>query len=232
MGGENLMSDAILKAVNVDRIFPIVGGEGFQALKNVSLEIPRNTLTILKGPSGSGKTTLMNILGALDTPTNGSVFFDDSEISAYRPAKRDAFRKKNCGFVFQAVSLIPMMTAYENVEFSWLLAGNKKNGKDRIKECLSLVGLEKRMNHMPQEMSGGEQQRVAIARAMVHRPKIIFADEPTAELDSNTSLAMVQMFKTMVEKEGITIVMTTHDTGLMGAADVLFELKDGEMQHG
>lgn len=225
------MSEAIITATNVNRIFPVVGSDGFQALKEVSLTIQKNTLTILKGPSGSGKTTLMNILGTLDQPTSGTVFFDRDEISSFRPGKRDKFRKQKCGFVFQSVSLIPMMSAYENVEFAWLLAGNKKNGKDRIKECLTLVGLDKRMSHMPQEMSGGEQQRVAIARAMVHRPKIIFADEPTAELDSNTSLAMVSLFKTLVEKEGITVVMTTHDTGLMGAADVLFELKDGELIH-
>ena len=225
------MSEAMITAANVNRIFPVVGGDGFQALKEVSLTIQKNTLTILKGPSGSGKTTLMNILGTLDQPTSGTVFFDQDEISSFRPAKRDKFRKQKCGFVFQSVSLIPMMSAYENVEFAWLLAGNKKNGKERIKECLTLVGLDKRMSHMPQEMSGGEQQRVAIARAMVHRPRIIFADEPTAELDSNTSLAMVSLFKTLVEKEGITVVMTTHDTGLMGAADALFELKDGELIH-
>lgn len=225
------MSESIITATNVNRIFPIVGSEGFQALKDVSLAIKKDTLTILKGPSGSGKTTLMNILGALDQPTSGSVFLDGKEISSYGAGRRDKIRKQKCGFVFQSVSLIPMMSAYENVEFAWLLAGNRKNGKDRIKECLTLVGLEKRMSHMPQEMSGGEQQRVAIARAMVHRPKIIFADEPTAELDSNTSIAMVALFKTLVEKEGITVVMTTHDTGLMGAADVLFHLKDGELIH-
>lgn len=225
------MKDAILKAVNVNRIFPVAGQAGFQALKDITMEIPKGTLTILKGPSGSGKTTLMNILGALDNPTSGSVYFEQEEISAYHSAKKDKFRKIMCGFVFQSVSLIPMMSAYENVEFGWLLAGNKKNGKDRITECLSMVGLEKRMKHMPQEMSGGEQQRVAIARAMVHNPKIIFADEPTAELDSNTGLVMVNLFKTLVEKEGITVVMTTHDTGLMGAADILFELKDGELIH-
>lgn len=225
------MSEAIIRAVNVNRIFPVVGGDGFQALKDVSLVIPKHTLTILKGPSGSGKTTLMNLLGALDQPTSGAVYFEEDEISSYRTAKCDMFRKQKCGFVFQSVSLIPMMSAYENVEFAWLLAGNKKNGKERIKECLNLVGLDKRMSHMPQELSGGEQQRVAIARAMVHRPKILFADEPTAELDSNTSIAMVSLFKTLVEKEGITVVMTTHDTGLMGAADLLFELKDGELIH-
>lgn len=225
------MSEVILKASGVNRVFPVAGGENFQALKDVSMEIPGKTLAILKGPSGSGKTTLMNILGALDTPSSGSVYFEDQEISKYHTAKKDRFRKLNCGFVFQSVSLIPMMTAYENVEFGWLLAENKKNGKDRIKECLTLVGLEKRMNHMPQEMSGGEQQRVAIARAMVHRPKIIFADEPTAELDSATGLAMVQLFRTLVQREGITVIMTTHDTGLMGAADILFELKDGELMH-
>ena len=225
------MSEAIITASGVNRIFPVVGTEGFQALKDVSLTIPKGTLTILKGPSGSGKTTLMNILSALDEPTSGIVTLDGDTISEYRASKRDKIRKIKCGFVFQSVSLIPMMSAYENVEFSWILAGNKKNGKDRIEECLSLVGLEKRMSHMPQEMSGGEQQRVPIARAIVHRPKIIFADEPTAELDSSTGIAMVSLFKNLAEKEGITVVMTTHDPGLMGAADVLFELKDGELIH-
>jgi len=125
-----------------------------------------------------------------------------------------------------------MMTAYENVEFALRLAGYKENRKERTREVLSMVGLGKRMNHMPQELSGGEQQRVAIARAIAHKPDIIFADEPTAELDTATSIQVMKIFKKLVESEGITIVMTTHDVGLMEIADCIYELEDGEIIDG
>ena len=133
------------------------------------------------------------------------------------------------GFVFQSVSLIPMLNAYENVEFALRLAGISENREERVKECLRMVGLEKRMHHMPQEMSGGEQQRVAIARAIVHKPQILFADEPTAELDSHTSKVVAGLFRELVEKEGITILMTTHDSSLMNVGSHLIELADGEV---
>lgn len=219
----------ILTTEDVCRIFPIAGGEDFWALKHITLTIPERTLTILKGRSGSGKTTLINSLGALDMPSKGHIYFEDRDLTKLSERKRELYRRKELGFVFQSVSLIPMMTAYENVEFALRLAGVKKGRKERAEECLHMVGLGNRMDHMPQEMSGGEQQRVAIARAVAHRPKIIFADEPTAELDSASSITVVNLFKEMVAKEGVTIVMTTHDTSLMDAGDLLYELQDGEL---
>lgn len=217
----------MLEAKQIVRQFPLAGGEVFTALSKVSLEIPKGSLTILKGRSGSGKTTLLNILGALDYPTEGELIFLGDDITKWSESKRELLRREQIGFIFQSVSLIPMMSAYENVEFALRMAGIKEMRKERTEECLKMVGLGSRMYHMPQEMSGGEQQRVAIARAVAHHPKIIFADEPTAELDSATAVSVVELFKEMTRKEGVTIVMTTHDTSLMGAGDVVYELEDG-----
>lgn len=223
------MSEAILKAVGVTRRFPVAGTDDFVAVDKVSLEIPKGCLAILRGRSGSGKTTLMNMLGALDLPSDGEIFFCGEDITKWSEAKREKLRREKIGFVFQSVSLIPMMTAYENVEFALRMAGVKNGRKERVEQCLKMVGLGSRMHHMPQEMSGGEQQRVAIARALAHRPGIIFADEPTAELDSATAVNVMSLFKEMVEKEQVTIIMTTHDTSLMGAGDVVYELEDGKL---
>ena len=222
----------MIRTENINKIFPIAGGESFHALKNININIPGGCLSILKGRSGSGKTTLMNILGALDRPTEGSVFFDDRDITKMSDAERDMLRRKEIGFVFQSVALIPMMTAYENVEFGLRLAGYQGDKKARAEEALRLVGLAGRANHLPQEMSGGEQQRVAIARAIAHKPSVLFADEPTAELDTNTGLQVVKIFKDLVATEGITVIMTTHDTGLMEIGDAVFELEDGEIING
>jgi putative ABC transport system ATP-binding protein len=219
--------DQIIYTKGVNKIFPLPNGDKLHVLKNIDLEIPQGKLTIFKGRSGSGKTTLMNLLGALDNPTSGEVFFENENISKMGEGKRCKFRRKKVGFIFQSVALIPTMTAYENVEYMLRLSGVNKNRKDRVVECLRMVGLASRMNHMPQELSGGEQQRVAIARAFVHKPKVIFADEPTAELDTNTALQIVKIFKNLTDKEGVTIVMTTHDTGLMEIGDKVYELEDG-----
>ena len=223
------MSESILKIVDVTRSFPVVGEKDFVAVDKVSLEIPKGCLAILRGRSGSGKTTLLNMLGALDQPTEGQILYMGEDITKWSEAKREKLRREKIGFVFQSVSLIPMMTAYENVEFALRMAGIKKGRKERVEACLKMVGLGGRMYHMPQEMSGGEQQRVAIARAVAHRPGIIFADEPTAELDSSTAVNVMNLFKEMVEKEQVTIIMTTHDTSLMGAGDVVYELEDGKL---
>lgn len=220
---------SIMEMKNIVRAFPVEGAEPFLALKGVDAYIPRSGFTVLKGRSGSGKTTLINIMGALDKPTDGQVFFDGQEITALSEHEREQIRRTKMGFVFQSVSLIPMLNAYENVEFALRLAGIKDNREERVKECLRMVGLEKRMNHMPQELSGGEQQRVAIARAIVHKPEILFADEPTAELDSHTSKVVAGLFRELVEKEGITILMTTHDSSLMNVGSHLIELADGEV---
>ena len=221
----------IIEARNITRMFPVGDGE-FYALKHVDIDIPAGKLTILKGRSGSGKTTLMNILSALDAPTEGDVSFDGQVYSEMEDAQKEQLRRKEIGFVFQAVALIPIMNAYENVDFAMRLAELELTAKEvdeRIRETLALVGMEERMRHMPGQMSGGEQQRVAIARAVAHRPKVVFADEPTGALDTESVLRVMQLFRNLIEKEGVTIVMTTHDPNLMELGDVVYELEDGEI---
>lgn len=221
----------MIEARNITRVFPVGDGE-FYALKHVDIDIPAGKLTILKGRSGSGKTTLMNILSALDAPTEGDVSFDGQVYSEMEDAQKEQLRRKEIGFVFQAVALIPIMNAYENVDFAMRLAEPELTAKEvdeRIRETLALVGMEERMRHMPGQMSGGEQQRVAIARAVAHRPKVVFADEPTGALDTESGLRVMQLFRNLIEKEGVTIVMTTHDPNLMELGDVVYELEDGEI---
>ena len=221
----------IIEARNITRMFPVGDGE-FYALKHVDIDIPAGKLTILKGRSGSGKTTLMNILSALYAPTEGDVSFDGQVYSEMEDAQKEQLRRKEIGFVFQAVALIPIMNAYENVDFAMRLAEPELTAKEvdeRIRETLALVGMEERMRHMPGQMSGGEQQRVAIARAVAHRPKVVFADEPTGALDTESGLRVMQLFRNLIEKEGVTIVMTTHDPNLMELGDVVYELEDGEI---
>lgn len=226
------MEAPILYTKNVCRDY-CSGHETVHALSNVSVEIPRGKLTILRGRSGSGKTTLLNSLGALDFPTSGEIWFEGADITKLSETERDEFRRLNTGFVFQSVALMVNMSAYENVEFGMRIAGTPAaERRARALESLDLVGLSKRANHRPQEMSGGEQQRVAIARAISHRPKIIFADEPTAELDTAMGLYVMKTFKDLIEKEGVTVVMTTHDPNMMEIADVVYSLQDGVVVDG
>lgn len=224
-----MAENGIIKAEGISRSFPVAGGS-FQALADISLEIPSGILAILRGRSGSGKTTLLNILGMLDKPTSGQVLIDGKDVGRLSEHAREDVRRKQMGFVFQSVSLLPSMNAFQNVEFSMRMAGIRSGREERVKECLHMVGLGERQNHMPAELSGGEQQRVAIARAMAHRPRIIFADEPTAELDSAMGAEVARLFQEMCRKEGVTIVMTTHDVGLMGAGDIVVELESGRLK--
>ena len=221
----------MIRTEGVKRCFKTTSGD-FWALKGIDIAAPTGKLTILKGRSGSGKTTLLNILSALDKPTEGKVFFGADDIAHMDERKRTYLRRMQIGYVFQSVALIPMMSAFENVEYALRLSRYPGNRTERAMECLKLVGLGQRVNHLPQEMSGGEQQRVAIARAIAHKPKVLFADEPTGALDTNTGLQVVKIFKDLTESEGVTIVMTTHDTGLMEIGDAVFELEDGEVVHG
>ncbi len=223
------VENPILTAKGVKRGFPLPGGDTFFALKGVDIAVPKGKLTILKGKSGSGKTTLMNILGALDLPTEGTVEFDGREITSMDDGQRTKLRRHEIGFVFQSVALIPTMTAYENVEYALRLGDFQGDRRARANECLERVGLTARGSHMPAQISGGEQQRVAIARAIAHRPKLIFADEPTGELDTNTAIGVVKMFKELCADQGITFVMTTHDTGFMEIGDAVYELEGGEV---
>ena len=218
----------IITAKGIKKGFPVNGGDTFWALKGLDLEIPKGKLTLLKGRSGSGKTTLMNILSTLDSPTEGQILFRGEDISQLSEKQRSLLRRTTIGFIFQSVALIPMMTAYENVEFSLRLAKYPGNRQERAEECLKMLGLGNRLHHLPQELSGGEQQRVAIARAIAHKPEVLFADEPTAELDTGTGLQVLKIFRDLCASEGVTIIMTTHDTGLMELADTAFQLEDGE----
>lgn len=243
------MENAII-AQNIKRYFKAGDGTTVRALDGVSMEIKKGTLAILKGRSGSGKTTLLNILSALDMPTEGSVQFLDKNLEQMTEKDREMLRRYEMGFVFQSIALIPTMTAYENVEFALRLAKNKRqirknltdmdndigdakndvineNTQDRVSELLERVGLSKRMNHMPEQLSGGEQQRVAIARAVAHHPKVVFADEPTGALDTASGFEVMRLFRELIDDEGITIVMTTHDPNLMELGDEVFELSDG-----
>lgn len=220
---------AIISTENISKNF-ITGKQVVHALKDININIEPESLTILKGRSGSGKTTLINMLGALDRPSSGKIIFNGRETTVFTDKQQDKLRRKEMGFVFQSFALISLMSAFENVEFGLRISGfSQKEAKLRAEECLELVGLGKRMHHRPQEMSGGEQQRVAIARAMAHKPKVIFADEPTAELDTHMALQVMKVFRNLVKDDGMTIVMTTHDPNMMELGDYVITLEDGEV---
>ena len=217
----------IIVTEGVKQSFPVASGGEFVALRDISIQIPEGKLTILRGRSGSGKTTLMNILSALDYPKAGEVIFDGSNLEKMSDGQREEFRKTNVGFVFQSVALIPMMTAYENVEFLLRLAKYPGNKRKRAEECLKLVGLGQRMHHMPQELSGGEQQRVAIARALAKNPKLLLCDEPTGALDYNTGKAVLKLLQDTCRQKGRTVVVITHNQALTAMADRIITVKSG-----
>ncbi|MBD0382704.1 ABC transporter ATP-binding protein [Paenibacillus sedimenti] len=216
----------ILQAIGVMRTFG-KGTGAVHALRGANLSIPRGRLVALRGRSGSGKTTLLNLLGALDRPTEGAVYLEGLEISSLTERRRDEIRRKHIGLIFQSFALVPYMSAYENVEFGLRISGVHPNQYRKLaEEALEFVGLKPRMKHRPYELSGGEQQRVAIARAIAHRPKLILADEPTAELDSRMGLQVLKLFKDLVQ-EGMTIILTTHDPAIMEIVDEVYSLEDG-----
>jgi putative ABC transport system ATP-binding protein len=222
-------SSPILQATNIERDFE-VGGTVLKALQGVDLTINPGQLMALKGRSGSGKTTFLNIIGGLDTPTNGEIIFQGVEISALPEQKRTLLRRKEFGFIFQSFALMPLLSAEENIELSLRIAGISKSlWKDRVEECLDFVGLTSRKKHRPFEMSGGEQQRVAIARAIAHKPTLILADEPTAELDSRMGFQVMRLFRKLIEQEEVTICMTTHDPAIMEVADCVYAMVDGKL---
>ena len=220
----------LLEAREVGRSFK-AGSSTIEVLSDVNIEIERATFNILMGPSGSGKTTLLNLLGALDMPDKGTIKYKGEDITTMSESKRDSIRRKNYGFIFQSIALVSNMTAYENVDFALRINGfDRKTRKKRAEECLDYVGLKKRIKHKPYELSGGEQQRVAIARAVAHKPELLLADEPTAELDTNTGLKIVKLFRDLVRDEKITVVMCTHDVNMTEVADRIFMLENGVLQ--
>ena len=213
--GIMLLRLIIIILIKLEHIFKIyeMGENKVYALDDVSLHVAAHEFVSIIGPSGSGKSTLMNMLGCLDVPTQGRYFLDGTDISKKTDDELAEIRNKKIGFVFQAVALIPIMNAYENVDFAMRLAEGdlSPNAVDaRIRETLALVGMEERMLHLPGQMSGGEQQRVAIARAVAHRPKVVFADEPTGALDSKSGKEVLKLFRKLNDM-GNTIVMITHN---------------------
>ncbi len=218
----------MIKAKNVWKIY----GRGEAktiALKNVNVEIKEGEFVMIMGPSGCGKSTLLNILGLLDIPTKGEVYYKGRKTSSMSENERAVFRRKISGFIFQQFHLIKTLTALENVELPMMLDEKDKiYRKKRAKKLLEMVGLGDRLNHYPHQLSGGQQQRVAIARALANNPKIIFADEPTGNLDSKSGLIVMNILKELNEK-GITIVMVTHDQELTKYASKIIKLKDGEV---
>lgn len=222
--------ESAISAEKVSKVYLTGNGNKFYALRDVSVNIPSGKLTILKGRSGSGKTTLINIMGLLDKPTNGEVRLFGEKVSDMPVSGKDAIRRHQMGFVFQSVALVPMMTAYENIEFALRLGEYKKDKDKRIHELLDMIGLGNRANYMASALSGGEQQRVAIARAVAHNPKIIFADEPTGALDTASGLAVMNIFRRLVDEKKSTIVMTTHDPNLMELGDIVYEMSDGQVR--
>ena len=206
------------------------GGNRVMAVGGVSITVNSGSLTVLRGKSGSGKTTLINLIGALDKPDRGEIWVCGEEVTSMSEAECERFRRKNIGFVFQSVALFGDMTALENVEFSMRIAGiGYKERMERAKHCLDMVGMSGRIKHIPQELSGGEQQRVAIARAIAHRPTLVLADEPTAQLDTKMGLQIIKLLLTLAETEGITFVMSSHDPEIADVAHCLYTLKDGEL---
>ncbi|MBD5552501.1 MAG: ABC transporter ATP-binding protein [Lachnospiraceae bacterium] len=196
------------------------------ALNRVSLKIGQGDFVSVTGPSGSGKSTLLHMLSGLDSPTSGQIFYDGKDIYGLTDRELSAFRRRRIGFVFQQFNLLPVLTAGENILMP-LLLDKKKPDEDYLEELSGLLGIGDRLNHLPHELSGGQQQRVAIARALIAKPDIVFADEPTGNLDSKNGREVMEMLQTVREKMGKTLIVITHDPGIAGMADRQLSIVDG-----
>jgi ABC-type lipoprotein export system ATPase subunit len=223
------MSGAEISVNDVSRMFKL-GDEEIWAVRDINLKIEKGEFVALIGRSGSGKTTLLNLIAGLDRPSEGSITIDGERVDLMNESALVNLRRRKLGFVFQSFGLLPLLSAYENVELPLRISGTK--GRDRTKrtnELLDLVGLSSRSQHRPYELSGGEQQRIAIARALAAEPDLLLADEPTGELDSATATAVFSLLRDISRQQGITIVTCTHDRLVMEMADRIEELDDGKL---
>ena len=220
------------KLVSVDDVSKTyrLGKLTVTALERVSLTVESGEFLAVAGPSGSGKTTLLNLIGCLDRPTSGEIVVDGEPVGALPPGQRADLRARKLGFVFQTFNLIPVLTAWENVEYPVLLARRRGDVAARVRAALEQVGLGDRARHRPPELSGGQQQRVAIARALVTEPALVLADEPTANLDSRTGHEIVELMRRLNRERGTTFVFSTHDPRIVNAADRVLEISDGRLR--
>ncbi|MEZ7967176.1 MAG: ABC transporter ATP-binding protein [Flavobacteriales bacterium] len=222
------MSD-LIRVENIFKIYK-VGNQVVKALNGFSLSVSENEYLALMGPSGSGKSTLMNVLGCLDSPTSGKFYLNGPDVSSLVDDKLAEIRNKEIGFIFQTFNLLPRYTALDNVTLPLIYNGTSKAERiKRGKEVLDQVGLADRMDHRPNELSGGQRQRVAVARALVNRPSIILADEPTGNLDSQTSYEIMELFDD-IQKAGNTIILVTHEEGIANYAHRIVRLRDGVLE--
>ncbi len=228
--GPALDTDEIMvRTVDLVRTYQL-GSESVYALRGVDLAVARGQFVALKGRSGSGKTTLLNLVSGLDKPTSGEISLLGHDLSSASEGELLELRRRHIGFIFQSFALIPTFSALENVDLMLRIGGfERRERARRVRECLELVGLLKWGGHRPYELSGGQQQRVAIARALANRPELLIADEPTGELDSVTGRQILELFRDIVDSEGVTLVMATHDPTLEDYADVIYELVDGQI---
>lgn len=219
----------IIRTEDLTKIYQM-GQLKVTALKSIDIVINENEYVALMGPSGSGKSTLMNLLGCLDTPTSGKYILNDYDVSTMSDSELAEIRNKQIGFVFQTFNLLPRLSALENVALPLVYGGVSRSARiERAEEVLQQVGLADRMDHQPNELSGGQRQRVAIARALVSRPSIILADEPTGNLDTKTSIEIMEIFE-KVHNNGNTIIIVTHEPDISEHAHRIIKLRDGEIE--
>jgi putative ABC transport system ATP-binding protein len=218
-----------LKTEHLKRVYRL-GSSTITAVDDVSLNVEAASFVTIVGPSGSGKTTLLNLLGLNDFPTSGGLYFENEDTADFSGRKRRRIRLYQMGFIFQTFNLIPTLNAVENVELPMALAAkSKEEQRESALKLLEMVGLEKRLYHRPKELSAGEMQRVAIARALGNAPKIVFGDEPTGELDSETGSDIIRLLSKLCKTQETTVIVATHDIRLTEVADVTYEIRDGKM---
>lgn len=221
---------ALITVKELHKTYLELSGIQTEALRGMDLAVERGDFVCIAGPSGSGKSTLLHLIGALDKPTSGKIFYEDKEISSLSLVQLADFRLRSIGFVFQSYNLINTLTALENTEYVMLLQGQEASARrKKAQDILNKVGLGDFLHRRPNHMSGGQQQRVAVARAVVSEPKVILADEPTANLDSATAANLMDLMRQLNREKGISFIISTHDKMIMEKVDKVFQLKDGKV---